>query len=169
MDDKIVRHSLCDFVLMPQILNKIIYDNGASITGRGIDFQRNRIEVHIHKYCNEHKSNEGYVLLGDFSKYYDNVLHSVIKEIFAPFCNDYQKWLLEEIIDYFKVDVSYMSDIQFNNALENKFNSMDRVYFLLNNNHNGNLLTGEKMLEKSVDIGDQLSQLIGIYYPNRID
>lgn len=31
------------------------------------------------------------------------------------------------------------------------------------------LRTGEKMMAKSVNIGDQLSQVIGIYYPHRID
>ena len=31
------------------------------------------------------------------------------------------------------------------------------------------LLTGEKWMKKSVNIGDQLSQIIGIYYPYRID
>ncbi len=30
-------------------------------------------------------------------------------------------------------------------------------------------LTGKKWIEKSVNIGDQLSQVIGIYYPYRID
>lgn len=30
-------------------------------------------------------------------------------------------------------------------------------------------MTGEKWMEKSVNIGDQLSQVIGIYYPYRID
>ena len=30
-------------------------------------------------------------------------------------------------------------------------------------------LTGEKWMAKSVNIGDQLSQVIGIYYPHRID
>lgn len=30
-------------------------------------------------------------------------------------------------------------------------------------------LTGEKFMEKSVNMGDQLSQAIGIYYPHRID
>jgi hypothetical protein len=31
------------------------------------------------------------------------------------------------------------------------------------------ILTGDKFMEKSVNIGDQLSQIIGIYYPHRID
>jgi hypothetical protein len=30
-------------------------------------------------------------------------------------------------------------------------------------------LNGEKWMPKSVNIGDQLSQIIGVYYPNRID
>lgn len=32
-----------------------------------------------------------------------------------------------------------------------------------------NRLSGSRFLKKSVDIGDQLSQIIGIYYPNKID
>ena len=31
------------------------------------------------------------------------------------------------------------------------------------------ILTGEKFMEKSVNIGDQISQIIGIFYPHRID
>ena len=34
--DRIVRHSLCDEVLLPEVRKHIIYDNCASIKGRGI-------------------------------------------------------------------------------------------------------------------------------------
>ena len=34
--DRSVRHVLCDDILAPLISNKIIYDNGASVKGRGI-------------------------------------------------------------------------------------------------------------------------------------
>ena len=33
--DRIVRHVLCDDILLPEVRKKIIYDNGASIKGRG--------------------------------------------------------------------------------------------------------------------------------------
>ena len=48
--DRIVRHSLCDEVLLPEVRKHIIYDNCASIKGRGISQQRKRFEIHLHKY-----------------------------------------------------------------------------------------------------------------------
>lgn len=60
--DRIVRHILCDDIFMPEIRKKIIYDNGASIKGRGIDFQRRRFETHLRKYVKEHGC-DGWILL----------------------------------------------------------------------------------------------------------
>lgn len=45
--DRIVRHSLCDEVLLPEVRKHIIYDNCASIKGRGISQQRKRFEIHL--------------------------------------------------------------------------------------------------------------------------
>ena len=41
--DRIVRHSLCDEVLLPEVRKHIIYDNCASIKGRGISRQSDTI------------------------------------------------------------------------------------------------------------------------------
>ena len=43
--DRIVRHTLCDEVLLPEVKKHIIYDNCASIKGRGISQQRKRFEI----------------------------------------------------------------------------------------------------------------------------
>ena len=48
--DRIVRHVLCDDILLPEVRKHIIYDNCASIKGRGISQQRNRLEVHLRKF-----------------------------------------------------------------------------------------------------------------------
>lgn len=53
--DRIVRHSLCDEVLLPEVRKHIIYDNCASIKGRGISQQRKRFEIHLHKYYQLHR------------------------------------------------------------------------------------------------------------------
>lgn len=162
--DRIVRHVLCDEVLMPEVRKHIIYDNGASITGRGISHSRKRFEVHLHKYYKLHK-NEGYILFGDFSKFYDNVIHGVAKEQLLELVegDDFIDWLLTLIFDGFKIDVSYMSDKEYSTCMTDLFNKLD--YRLIPKE----LLTGEKWMYKSVNIGDQLSQIIGIYYPHRID
>jgi hypothetical protein len=162
--DRIVRHVLCDEVLLPEVRKHIIYDNGASIKGRGISHSRNRFEVHLRKYYKAH-GNDGYILFGDFSKFYDNIIHSIAKKELLRLFNDdeFIDWLLTLIFEDFRIDVSFMSDEEYANCLTDTFNKLD--YRLISKE----LLTGEKWMDKSVNIGDQLSQVIGIYYPYRID
>ena len=77
--------------------------------------------------------------------------------------DEFIDWLLTLIFDGFKIDVSYMSDEEFASYEETLFNKLE--YRKIPKSK----LTGEKWMAKSVNIGDQLSQIIGIYYPNRID
>ena len=70
--DRVVRRCLCDDFLIPTLRRYLIHDNGASLTGKGISFTRRRFEQHLHEYYRKY-GNEGYILLIDFSKYYDNI------------------------------------------------------------------------------------------------
>lgn len=162
--DRIVRHTLCDEVILPEIKKHIIYDNCASIKGRGIGLQRKRFEIHLHKYYQEY-GNDGWILFGDFSKFYDNIIHEIAKrELLKLFDDDeFIDWLLTLIFEGFKIDVSYMSDEEYASCMDDTFNKLE--YRKVPKK----LLTGEKWMEKSVNIGDQISQAIGIYYPYRID
>lgn len=162
--DRIIRHVLIDEILLPAVRKKIIYDNCASIKGRGISQQRKRFEIHLKRYYSLH-GNEGYILFGDFSKFYDNIIHEIAKrELLKLFDDDeFIDWLLTIIFDGFKVDVSYMTDEEYAGCMDSVFNKVDYRQIPKNK------LTGEKFMEKSVNIGDQLSQVIGIYYPYRID
>jgi len=162
--DRIIRHVLCDEILSPEVKKHIIYDNGASVKGRGISHQRNRFEVHLHKYYKLY-GNEGWILFGDFSKFYDNIIHEIAKRELLKLVDDdeFITWLLTIIFNGFKIDVSYMSDEEYESCITDTFNKLE--YRLVPKE----LLTGEKWMNKSVNIGDQLSQIIGIYYPYRID
>lgn len=162
--DRIIRHVLCDDIFLSKIKRKIIYDNGASIKGRGISHTRRRFETHLHRYFKEY-GNKGYILFGDFRKFYDNIIHDIAKRQLLDLVDgdDYVGWLLDVIFDGFKIDVSYMSEVEYSSCLETIFNKLD--YRMIPKSR----LTGEKFMEKSVNIGDQLSQLIGVYYPHRID
>lgn len=163
MRDRVVRHSLCDEVLTPTLSKYLIYDNGASQKGKGIDFTRRRLVTHLRKFYRKH-GNDGYILLIDFSKYYDNIRHDVlIREIEKHITDPECRWLVRKIIDSFKVDVSYMTDEEYACCLEKKFNSLE--YRQLD----PKFFTGEKFMHKRVDIGDQVSQIAGIFYPVRID
>lgn len=162
--DRIVKHSLCDEVLSPAIRKYLIYDNGASLTGKGIDFTRRRLLVHLRKYYAQHKSNDGYILLIDFSKYYDNIRHDRLMEQFEKYIHDEDAlWLLRKIIDRSKVDVSYMSNEEYANCMNSLFNSLEHSQI------DRSLLTGEKFMAKHLNIGDQVAQVAGIVYPVPID
>lgn len=146
------------------LTNGPVKEFSISERGRLRSIQRERFEVHLQKYYRKY-GNEGYILFGDFTKFYDNIIHELAKkELLRLFDNDeFIDWLLTLIFDSFKVDVSYMSDDEYSSCLYDTFNKLD--YRKIPKN----LLTGEKWMAKSVNIGDQLSQVIGIYYPYRID
>lgn len=165
MSDRVIRHSLCDNVLTPSLLDYMIYDNGASLKNKGIDFSRERFERHLHMYYCEHGSNDGYILLMDYSKFYDNIPHETAYNAVAKHVkDDFSLWLLRCVFDNFKIDVSYMDDDEYENCMNAPFDSAKYRLNIPKSKH-----TGEKYMYKSVNIGDQCSQIIGIYYPTPID
>lgn len=162
--DRIVSHSLCDNVLEPILRPKLIYDNCASLKGRGISLSKKRLKVHLRKYYAKHKTNEGYILLVDFSGYYDNIRHDVLKKQVAEYIKDeYTLWLLDKILEAFRVDVSYLSDDEIDKLMYGKFSALEH------NTVPAKYKTGEKFLEKSMDIGEQSSQSLGIFHPTPVD
>lgn len=77
ISDRILQRALCDYVLNPTLSRFLIYDNGASVKGKGLEFSRNRVKLHLQKYYRKY-GNRGYVLLIDFSKYFDNIPHDIL-------------------------------------------------------------------------------------------
>lgn len=89
MVDKTVNHLFCDEVLTPAISKYLIYDNGASQKDKGVAFHRRRFEAHLHQYYMEHGSNEGYILLVDYSGYYANIPHDKCIKHYARYTDDF--------------------------------------------------------------------------------
>ncbi len=81
ISERVVQKCLCDNVLVPLFSRSLIYDNGASIKNKGIHFAMKRLRTHLNKFYNENKSCEGYALVIDFSKYFDNIFHDKLFEI----------------------------------------------------------------------------------------
>lgn len=111
MIDKTVNHLLCDNVLSPAINPFLIYDNGASRIGKGVAFHRKRLEAHLHKYYRQNKSNEGYILLIDFSGYYASIPHNLCLQKMQYFLKNTDKqesqislWILKNLFDIFNMD-----------------------------------------------------------------
>ena len=127
ISDRVLQRALCDNILTPATKKYLIYDNGASVKGKGIEFTRKRLQAHLEKYYRRY-GRDGYVLQIDFSKYFDNIRHDVVIEQFKKLIDDERVIkLLTELVATFGED------------------------------------------NKSVGIGSQISQVIGIYYPTEID
>ena len=164
ISDRVVQRSVCDNVLVPELSKYLTYDNGASMEGKGIHFARKRMATHLHKFYRKHKSNEGYVLQIDFSKFFDNIVHEgLIKEMRKKIGDKETMSFIEKLIDTFRVDVSYMTDEEYANSMNTLYDALQHAQI------DKALLTGEKYMRKSVGIGSQISQISGVYYPTRID
>lgn len=162
--DRVVRHSLCDNVLADALKPYLIHNNGASQTGKGISFSREMFERDLHNYWLENRTNEGWVGFIDLSKFYDNIQHEKVKELVNPKIDEFSQWLLSEILSTFEIDVSYMTDEEYANRMGLRFNSVEYHEVISDEQR-----TGDRFMAKSVDIGDQVSQDIGVFFPTRLD
>ena len=164
IEDRIVKHALCDEILTPATKKYLIYDNSASQTGKGIDFARRRLERHLHEFYMRNQSNDGYILLMDCSKYYDNLRHEEIMKRFSQYVdNPLAIRLLKKSIHNERIDVSYMSFEEYSKCMDMVFDSLEYAKI------DPSFLTGEKFMSKHLNIGNQVAQNAGFTYRIPID
>ncbi len=100
--ERVVQRSLCDNALVPVLRRSLVYDNGASMKGKGIHFAMFRLSRQLHRYYRENSSNEGHILLIDFSKYFDNIDHGCVKQIILKNFSDRRlRWLIWRFVKSF--------------------------------------------------------------------
>lgn len=85
--DRVVQKCFCENCLIPLIMPKLIYDNGACMKGKGIHFARRRLKCHLQKYYRRF-GNEGYVLKFDLKSYFDSIPHDKLIEKVAKIIKD---------------------------------------------------------------------------------
>lgn len=99
--ERVVQRCLCDNALVPMLSRTFIYDNGASIDNKGYDFAVRRLTRHLHEHYHKH-GRSGYILLFDFSKFFDNVSHAVVKGVLrGQFTDERLLHLTEHFVDAF--------------------------------------------------------------------
>lgn len=78
-EGRIVLHSFCDNVLMPEIDKRLIYDNGACRQGKGTHFTQKRLRKHYSDYYRKY-GHQGYVFKCNISKYFESIDHDILKQ-----------------------------------------------------------------------------------------
>lgn len=77
ISERVVQRCLCDHCLVPLLSRCFIYDNGACLRGKGMDFSIRRLKKHLRDHYRKHGT-DGYVLLFDFQKFFDTANHEPI-------------------------------------------------------------------------------------------
>lgn len=160
--DRMIIHSYIDGYLEPMLRKYLIYDNYASQNGKGTELARKRFRQYLSSAYREYGTNKFYVLLVDFMKFYDNVVHQtlydeIMKKIPYTKFDEYMIWTM---LDSFKVDVSWMNDREYATCIDDVYIALDHLY---------EEKKGEKFMSKSLNIGNQASQLFSIFFPTPID
>ena len=75
--DRVVDKAFNTNFLLPAFAPTFIYDNGASLPGKGLDFSLNRLEQFLHREYINNGTNFFY-LKCDIKKYFDNISHQYV-------------------------------------------------------------------------------------------
>ncbi len=125
ISERVVQRALCDNILMPILTRSLIYDNGASVKGKGTSFARNRLIRHMSEYY-RHNGADGYALIIDYSKYFDRIDHPAL----------------------YKMTDEYITDTCIRSIYKQAVDEFG---------------------EAGLGLGSQVSQILAIFYPNKID
>ncbi len=133
-EERIVQKILCSKILIPVLTKTFIYDNGASLKNKGITFTKARLKKHLWDYfLQNNRNNEGYILLMDYTKFFDSIDHDILITM-----------LREKIPDD--------TIIQF---IEQFIRCFDPKYPVSGG--------------KSLGLGSEVSQILSLFFPNKVD
>lgn len=77
ISERVVQKALCERMLVPVFSSAFVYDNAASLKGKGVDFAMDRLNCHLQRHFRKHGL-EGGVLVYDFSDYFNSAPHAPI-------------------------------------------------------------------------------------------
>lgn len=143
--DRIIQHVLCDNVLMPYFSNRVVIDNCVCQKGKGAHFALSRFEKMIRKYVNQYGA-EGYFFKCDILKYFATIPHDRLKRAICGQIGDPRiRTLVESVIDGYHTKPEYLA------------------------RYNVAPLGKDNRTERGIPIGNQTSQVFGMYYLDPVD
>lgn len=97
--EKIIQKVLRQKVLSPILEPTLIYNNGASIKGKGVAFTRNQLAQDLREFGKT--NSDGYVLLVDFTKYFGNINKKKLQSQITRYLYDYKiRGLIFHLFDH---------------------------------------------------------------------
>lgn len=144
--DRVVQHVLCDDVLQPYFTKRAILDNAVCQIGKGSHFALERFENMLRRHVKKHGVS-GYFLKCDILKYFPSIPHDRLKNVFCSQIADTRlKALLAQVIDSYHTDAGYLANYGYDCLTPDPA-------------HSG----------RGIPIGNQTSQVFGMFYLNEVD
>lgn len=147
--DRMTQRVLCDYALVPVLQSKLIYDNGASMKNKGVDFTRQRLNKHLKEAIKEYGTNF-YALTFDFKSFFDSIPHKTCLKVLNENFNDkYIKGLTMAIIKSYEKSVINRTAVG-----KEKEELLQRL---------------KENASKGICLGSQISQIMALVVPNKLD
>jgi len=86
--DRVIQKCFTENCLIPLLQKMLIYDSGACLKGKGMIFSTNRLKCHLQKYFRKNNSNKGYILIFDYSKFFESIDHKILLSKLAKHIKD---------------------------------------------------------------------------------
>lgn len=147
--DRMIQRVLCDYSLIPVLKDSLIYDNGASMKEKGVDFTRKRVEKHIREAYKEYDS-DMYALTFDFKSFFNSIPHKTCLKILKKYFRD------KRIIGLVMAIIKSYQETEIRNIKDEE--ERNRQLALLKKNE----LNG-------ICLGSQISQIMALVVPNVLD
>jgi len=150
MEDRVIQRVICDYALLPALKGKLIYDNGASTKGKGVDFARQRTALFIEKAKRRYRTNDLFVLKFDVKSYFDSIPHKQCYRVLTELFEDTRIInLIMGIIESYKL-------IEINQIKDEKKREIE-LKKLYNHEYVG------------ICLGSQISQIMALAVLNKFD
>lgn len=149
--NRVVQHVVCDDLLSPYFSKRAILDNCACQKGKGGHLAMDRLQGMLEKFIKKYGT-DGYVLKCDILKYFPSIPHATLKKTILSHVADAKiRRLISEIIDSYHTRPVFLHRYGIPSLTQDKIDPEN-----------------EKTC-RGVPIGNQTSQVFGMYYLNPID
>ena len=168
INDRLVQNSLCEEVLLPELTPKFIYDNCATLKGKGIDFALERVKRHLQAAHRQYGfGNAFYGARVDIKKYFDSIDHDSLRKIARKVIKEDD---IYELVSYFIGTFSF-SLTKDKEPIPNKnyYVTKNKKYIRVNPKRFKPNTKYYEYKEKSLGLGSQTSQLLALLTLNEID
>ena len=142
-------HVFCDNIFVPYIRKSLIYDNGASLSGKGTDFSRRRMLRMLERQIRKSGCNF-YIWQFDFKSFFESIKYKTVELLMRHYYDDERiiNFIMDSVCEYTLGNIKREKDPVKKSEMQKQFDEGEGYGLCL---------------------GSQVSQNIAIIVPNKID